>query len=291
MIQDIAPYRFYNQYDPQRRPGPASYLLVFEGRETLICADAEGQGDFLRAGQLEGEADSLLAEAVYLFRIDDQDYFLLRKDGMEKEGWLKILPEGCRFENVRALRQMKILPLHQFFAINTARQLHAWYRDNVFCGTCGGKTVHSDKERAVVCTCCHRTIYPRILPAVIIGITHGDELLLTRYSDRVLPFDALVAGFTEIGETLEQTVEREAMEETGLKVRNIRYYKSQPWAIADNILAGFFCDVDGDPTVKIDENELKTAIWTRREDIVGQPDNMSLTGEMMLTFKAGREPK
>ena len=75
----------------------------------------------------------------------------------------------------------------------------------------------------------------------------------------------------------------------GLRVKNIRYYKSQPWGFADDILAGFYCEVDGDPTIHMDQNELKTAVWTKREDIVLQPDDYSLTNEMMLRFKEGRE--
>ena len=128
------------------------------------------------------------------------------------------------------------------------------------------------------------------MPAVIVGITHGDEIILTKYA-RGFAHYALVAGFTEIGETLEETVQREVMEEVGLKVKNIRYYKSQPWGIVDDILMGFFCDVDGDPTITMDQSELKLASWFKREDIVLQPDDFSLTNEMMCLFKEGKEPR
>lgn len=75
------------------------------------------------------------------------------------------------------------------------------------------------------------------------------------------------------------------MEEAGLKVKNIRYYKSQPWGMSSTILAGFFCDVDGCTNISIDETELSSAKWIKREDIVGQPDDFSLTHEMMMLFK------
>lgn len=78
------------------------------------------------------------------------------------------------------------------------------------------------------------------------------------------------------------------MEETGLKVKNITYYKSQPWGIADDILAGFYCDVDGDDTITMDSTELKLAEWRSREDIELQPDGFSLTNEMMKMFKEGK---
>nr|MCR4704778.1 NUDIX domain-containing protein [Lachnospiraceae bacterium] len=87
----------------------------------------------------------------------------------------------------------------------------------------------------------------------------------------------------------EECVAREVMEETGIKVKNIRYYKSQPWGMALDILAGFYCDVDGDDTIRMDANELKYAEWVKREDIVLQPNNLSLTNEMMNEFKEGRQ--
>ena len=119
---------------------------------------------------------------------------------------------------------------------------------------------------------------------MIVGVTKGDSLLITRYRSGYA-HNALVAGFTEIGETLEQTVEREVMEETGVKVNNIRYYKSQPWGMAQDILVGFFCDADDDSEICMDENELKYAEWVKREEIVLQPNNFSLTNEMMKLFK------
>ena len=180
---------------------------------------------------------------------------------------------------------------HIIFEAYTAGQLARWYHDNRYCGTCAHKTVPSKTERALCCPHCGRTIYPRILPAVIIGVTDGDRILMTKYAGRSYTFYALVAGFNEIGETLEETVAREVMEEVGLKVKNIRYYKSQPWGIVDDLLAGFYCDVDGSTEIKLDRNELKEAVWVERKDVEGQPHDLSLTNEMMVVFREGREPK
>ena len=147
------------------------------------------------------------------------------------------------------------------------------------------------EERRLDCPDCGTSVYPRINPAVIVGVTCGDHLLITRYAaSRGTSVDALVAGFCEIGETLEDTVRREVLEEVGLKVKNLRYYKSQPWGMADDLLAGFYCDVDGDTQICMDESELSTAVWVKREEIVGQPNQYSLTNEMMLTFRDGKEP-
>ena len=127
-----------------------------------------------------------------------------------------------------------------------------------------------------------------IMPAVIVGVTNGDKLLLTKYKTG-FAHNALIAGFTEIGETTEETVAREVMEEAGIKVKNIRYYKSQPWGSANDILLGYYCDVDGDDTITMDSEELKYAEWVAREDIVLQPGSFSLTNEMMKMFKEGKK--
>ena len=116
---------------------------------------------------------------------------------------------------------------------------------------------------------------------------NGDKLLLTKYRKGFTPF-ALIAGFTEIGETLEETVSREVMEEAGLRVKNIQYYKSQPWGVVDDLLAGFYCEVDGDTDIHMDASELKLAEWKTRDEIELQPNDFSLTNEMMREFKEGR---
>ena len=165
--------------------------------------------------------------------------------------------------------------------------LYNWYRTNRFCGCCGHETVHSSTERALKCPSCGHLIYPRIVPAVIVGVKNGDKLLLTKYRKGFTPF-ALIAGFTEIGETLEETVSREVMEEAGLRVKNIQYYKSQPWGVVDDLLAGFYCEVDGDTGIHMDASELKLAEWKTRDEIELQPNDFSLTNEMMREFKEGR---
>ena len=287
MIQDIAPHRLRNEYRPSLRPGPGEPVFCpAEGeKETFLCREEEGEVTLPVYG--EGPFAEEQAEGyIYLFSLDGQPYWLV--------------PEGrgigtdtgdYTFRSLRDLRERGCGPREQIFALYTAAQLYRWYRDNRFCGTCGSRTEPAGDERAVCCPSCGRRIYPRIQPAVIVGVTNGDEIVLTRYAGRGIHYHALVAGFTEIGETAEETVSREVMEELGLRVRDIRYYKSQPWATADDLLMGFYCDVDGDPTIRIDATELKEGVWVHREDVDSQPDDFSLTNEMMQVFRRGEEPR
>ena len=98
----------------------------------------------------------------------------------------------------------------------------------------------------------------------------------------------MIAGFTEIGENAEQTVAREVMEEVGLKVKNIRYYKSQPWAFSGSLLMGFFAELDGDDVITLDTNELSEAGWFSRDEIDLEDDHLSLTREMIMLFKQNK---
>ena len=91
-------------------------------------------------------------------------------------------------------------------------------------------------------------------------------------------------SFTEIGETVEETVAREVMEETGVKVKNIKYYKSQPWGFDSDLLLGFFCDLDGDDTIHMDDGELSVAEWIDYKDMPRYHEGLSLTEEMMNHF-------
>lgn len=278
MIQDIQPHVFSNTYAAELIPSPTDPVLHFSKGEPL----ASVENDLVRIPCFADYRRT--PNTQFLFRIDDTPYFLATDDEVEVD-------ETFSHTAVRPLRRLTTEPKHVLFAIYTAIQLDAWYRDNAFCGRCGSRTRPAADERAIDCTGCGRRIYPKVQPAVIIGVTNGDSLLITRYSDRPLSTHALVAGFNEIGETLEETVMREVHEETGLAVDNIRYYKSQPWGIASDVLSGFYCDVVGDPTPRIDPSELKEAVWVERSEIQGQPDNFSLTNEMMLTFRDGGEPR
>ena len=273
MIQDIHPHKLINHYDPAKKADDDSLVIVIRENDVMVKGDL-----YPRKSELNTEADKL----TFLFSLEEEnDYYLLDVTDADFEA-----PEGYEFVNIRTFRRSGNAKKHRVFLAYTALQLARWYRDNTYCGRCGKKTYKDDKERAIRCEC-GNVIYPRVVPAVIVGITNGDKILVTKYKTGFEHF-ALVAGFTEIGETLEETVAREAMEETGLKVKNIRYYKSQPWGVVDDILVGFYCDVDGDDTIKMDEGELKVAEWRTREDVILQPDEYSLTNEMMKMFKEGK---
>ena len=277
MIQEIAPLKMDNQYGNRVEIGAGARVCAFRGNEMLVS---------LRDGQLLlpvwEQMKSEILRSVYLFRIGDEPYFLceLRENAA--------LPEGFLYDSVRAHR--RLAPKHTVFAEMTAWHLYVWYRDNRFCGRCGKPTVHDGRLRMLACPSCGNQIFPKICPAVIVGVIDGDKILLTKYSGRAYKNYALIAGFTEIGETSEETVKREVLEEAGVRVKNIRYWKTQPWGMDCDQLTGYFCDLDGDSAITMDAEELSTAVWMRRADLDIPADDVSLTNDMIRAFIEDRAP-
>ena len=276
MIQDIAPHIYKNEYKAQK-PAKNSYVMYFEGGR-LLAKFAGEEIEYPTFEEMEAQNANLYEEAPYLFTNDEMRFYLVDS-----------LNYGDNYEWVGKEIFRQARPLHLAFAGITAYQLHGWYQNHQFCGRCGKPMKKDEKERMLFCEACHAMEYPKICPAVIVGVTHGNKLLLTKYAGREFKKYALVAGFAEIGETIEETVRREVMEEVGLKVKNITYYKSQPWSFTDTLLFGFYCEVDGSPEIVLDEQELSVAEWFEREEIPVSEKSVSLTNEMILHFKHGGE--
>ena len=278
MLHEISPLRLDNAF----------YAHDVQNGDTILCF----QGDaLLLRNSGEGIAypvfDAVKMDAsrcIYLFSIDSQRFFL---------SFRPVWAPGFRFSPVQSLRT--VVPQHMAFAGTIGHHLYRWYRARKYCGVCGRRAVHDKKERMLLCPACGNKEYPQIMPAVIVGVIDGNKLLLTKYAARgnqpSSQRQALVAGFTEIGETLEETVRREVREETGLEVGDITYYKSQPWAFTGSLLSGFFARVMGGNQVTLDEEELSQAVFVAREDIDVPYTNIALTNEMICLFRdLGPEP-
>ena len=286
MIQDLDFGKLDNQYHPQQ-PRMQDLVMCFQDGTVLLRRDAQGMLQLPTWQQVASWCDTWSAwpsgKCQYIFNLQGSNVFLW----MGRSG---ACPDGDFFyEKVATLREMTSKSI--CFGVMTGWHLYTWYRNNQFCGCCGTPTVHDSVERMMRCPACGNMIFPRIAPAVIIALTDGDRLVLSQYAGRGTTRYGLLAGFIEIGETAEEAVAREVLEEVGLKVKNIRYYKSQPWGIAGNLSIGYFCDLDGSDEIHLDEQELASAAWFHRSDLPAKDDGVSLTREMVRIFEEGREPK
>ena len=276
MIQDLENHIFHNEYQPVP-PQKTDCILYYEKHAALVHTSHDLL-TFPSFGDVEAAVPDIYEHYLYLFSIDETRYYLIPSFCPE---WAP----GFAMEDVSVFRTLG--PRKHAFALITGFHLFTWYQTHRFCGACGHENVHDKKERMMLCPACGNTQYPRISPAVIVAVRNGEKLLLSKYAGRNHTRYALIAGFAEIGETLEETVKREVMEEVGLKVKNIHYYKSQPWALSGSLLSGFYCDLDGDDQITLDETELAVAEWFERKEIPYEDYDVSLTREMMLQFKKG----
>lgn len=286
MIQDIAPHLYENAFAARRSPAYGDVLLLYRGNAVLVKKDEAGEIRLPVLDRLLKENPGFWAEnLIYLFRIDQIACYGLDDGELIERAAGQILPDGVWLASPD-IRTAK--PRHAAFAAITGMQLSRWRNDHRYCGRCGEKMIPSDTERALTCPNCRSVVYPKISPAVIVAVTNGGRILLTKYAGRSYARYALIAGFTEIGETIEETVHREVLEEVGLRVKNLRYYKSQPWSFSDTLLMGFFCEVDGEAAITLDRDELSLATWMKREDMPDRSDDISLTSEMMEVFRNNR---
>ncbi|RZT02003.1 NAD(+) diphosphatase [Cuneatibacter caecimuris] len=279
MIQDIGEHIYDNAYR-KSEPSEDSFVLWYQEREVLVRRSGE-MISFPVFGQLVQNNQRLKEQLTYLFSIDGREYFLA--------GDLELPPgEGYCMVSQETLRMAE--PRYLAFAGITGLQLNRWYGQHRFCGCCGRELEQDAKERMLKCPSCGQMEYPKISPAVIVGVTDGDRLLLTKYVGRTYKKHALVAGFAEIGESIEDTVRREVREEVGLELGDLHYYKSQPWSFSDTLLLGFFAELKGSDEICLQEDELAVGEWFSREDIVPDDDTSSLTNEMIRMFREGKLP-
>jgi len=288
MLQDLAFGRLENEFR-NLSPEKDDIVVCMRDNDLLIREDAYGALYLPTYEQVCQWASDFQWDPwnddpfQYVFRLHGVNYFIwMGEGGPCSDG-------SFSYRFVKTIRQ--ITSKHICYAAMTAWHLFSWYRSSRFCGRCGTATVHDEKERMMRCPHCGNMIFPRISPAVIVAVTDGDRLLMSKYANRPAARFSLIAGFTEIGETAEQTVQREVLEEVGLHVKNIRYYKTQPWGVDGNILLGFYCDLDGDKEIHLDHNELAMAEWYERDQIPGKDDGISLTSEMIRVFREGKEPR
>ncbi len=170
--------------------------------------------------------------------------------------------------------------------ISRALQLITWQKQHQYCGQCGGLTVRSKTEIAMICETCAIHYYPRISPCMMCLIVRGDECLLAHHHRQREGMYSTLAGFVEAGESIEQTVHREVMEEVGLTVTNLRYFSSQPWPFPHQLMVAYFADYESGEIILQDE-EIADAQWFHYSRLPMVPPTATLSGRLIEAFVNG----
>jgi NAD+ diphosphatase len=275
MIQDIFPHRFNNQYLPGQEIGEKDFVLHFQNKSLLWKTKGN---EFVIPQKNDFPDLSDETRSTFLFTLDEVPYFLI---------WDKLNTDQSRFSFreigfFRTVRQQELAWISM-----VGFHLKNWYSQNQFCGKCGTGTQQKPDERALICPNCHTVLFPKIAPAVIVAIICRDKILLARSPNFPGNWYSLIAGYVDIGESLEEAVVREVKEEVGLDVKNIRYYKSQPWPLSDSLMIGFVAEADENQPISIDGQEISEAAWFRKGNLPKHSSSISIAGEMIKKIEKG----
>jgi NAD+ diphosphatase len=190
-------------------------------------------------------------------------------------------PQGWIFAPIRS--RFGMMSDSFFSVVARALEIIAWDGDSRFCGRCGSPTAPRSDERARECPSCGHLDYPRISPAVIMAVVRDDTLLLARSRRSPTGFYSVLAGFVEPGETLEECVAREVMEETALSVKNVRYFRSQPWPFPHSLMVAFTAEY-ASGEIRVDPSEILEAGWYRAGSLPNIPGPITVARKLIDWF-------
>jgi NAD+ diphosphatase len=197
-------------------------------------------------------------------------------------------PGGMAFEGLRQVYGR--LDEDLFWIATRAVQIVDWDRTHRFCGRCGAPMEVKATERAKLCPRCGLHHFPRLAPAIIVLVERGDALLLARSRHFTTGMYSVIAGFVEPGETLEEAVVREVREETGISIRDIKYFGSQPWPFPHSLMIGFTATYEGGE-LALEDSEIEDAGWFTRDNLPPLPGKISIARKLIDGFLAKQNAK
>lgn len=271
MIHELFPESLDIRFQTSAIPGEDDFVFYYQ-ENTLLWKNEDGSLVIPRRSDFPSVPET--SEFRFLFSLGNVPCFLLL-------GNLGETRPDLAFHELSLFRTHPVQLLA--WASLVGYHLFSWYRDHRFCGRCGAPALPMPEERALGCSSCSRVVYPGISPAIIVAVICGDKILLIRgRSGR--SWYSLVSGYVDAGETLEQAVAREVKEETGLDVRNIRYYNDQPWPLSGTLMVGFLAEADDRQAIVVDDNEISEAAWFTRGSLPEYSPALAISGELIRRF-------
>ncbi len=190
-------------------------------------------------------------------------------------------PEGYEFMTLWSF--VSQVDPQLFSLLGRARQIVEWHRNHHYCGRCGQETSSFESDRSRRCQSCNLTFYPRLSPSIIVCVNKGEEILLARNLKAPGSYYSTIAGFVEPGESIEETVHREVLEEVGIRVKNLKYYGSQSWPFPDSLMFGFHAEYESGEFV-LQETEIVDAGWFHYTNLPNKPAMFSISGWLINDF-------
>ena len=190
-----------------------------------------------------------------------------------------ICDDSDRFEMCGLRKSYYKLPADLYRKAGKCYELLYWDSNTRFCGCCGAP-MEMHTEISKHCTNCGKEVWPQLATAIIVLIYRGDEILLVHAKNFKSDFYGLVAGFVETGECLEEAVLREVKEETGLTIRNLTYWASQPWPYPCGLMVGFYAEYESGE-IHLQHTELSKGSWFRYDQLPAIPEKLSIARQLI----------
>lgn len=270
MIDDSIYNRYIPAIIPQDSDTRPACLFIFSSSKILIKDDS-GQLSIPTSSNFN-QRELLFTSRQYLGEFDGYPCYCLDADDKF------VAPNDMTFKDLRGL--LGQLPQDIFLLAGRAFQIVNWNRMNKFCGKCGTLTEPKQDELAKFCPCCRSVYYPRISPAVIVAVVRDDKILLAHNRNFKPNWYSVIAGFIEPGEIFEDCVKRELAEEVGIRVKNIKYFGSQPWPFPDSLMVGFIAEYHSGE-ITVDGQEIDAAGWYGRDNLPARPTNSTIAGQLI----------
>lgn len=195
------------------------------------------------------------------------------------------LMDHPRYEMCGLRQSYYKLTAEEYGKAGKCHELLYWDQNTKFCGVCGGPMkFHTDISKR--CEHCGKEVWPQLATAIIVLVRKGNEVLLVHANNFRTDFYGLVAGFVETGETLEEAVHREVMEETGLHIKNLRYFGSQPWPYPCGLMVGFTADYDSGK-IHLQRSELSKGSWFDKDHLPHIPEKLSIARKLIDAWLEG----
>lgn len=250
-----------------------AYIVLFSGDDLLI---RHPHNTFELPMATDYPDLNKLGYKGFLFAHTDSEEFILYD--IKEIDKSELVTSKWQFVSFRDCRDAYKHP-HYIEATMALQYLH-WLRNHRFCGHCGHQLGEANTDRSLTCSACHHILYPYMGLAVIVAIRKDDKILLAHNSNFPENFYSVIAGFVDSGETLEKAVAREVMEEVGIKVKNIKYFGSQPWPFPNSLMIGFTADYDSGE-VTPDNIEIHHADWFDIKNLPDIPHHYSIARQMI----------
>lgn len=211
---------------------------------------------------------------------------LVDRGNNEGDVWAELatdvaLPKGYTLHERRGL--WLVFDEAEFFRVGKAFHICEWQRTNKFCGACGSPAYLDEREWGMRCSVCSEIVFPIIAPAVIVAVERGDKLLMGHGINFPPGRFSVLAGFVEPGENLEETVIREIYEESRIRVKNIRYFGSQPWPFPRSLMIGFNAEWESGE-IEVDNTEILEARWFSPDELPDSPVGVSISRRLIDDF-------